>query len=380
MDNLKTILIIDDTEANVNTLMELLEDKYDILASLDGKDGLEIVDEEKIDLILLDIMMPGIDGFEVCRRLKNNPKTKNIPVIFITAKTDEISIEKAYETGGVDYITKPFKAREVLSRINNHICLAQQKADLEQKVQAEVEKNIKKEVQLFESSKLAAMGGMIGNIIHQWKQPLSVISASVMNLELEATLNDTVSSEIVNEYTEEIIRGINRITETTETFRSYLKEKKERKKINLQKRIEQSLAISGTVLKNKGISLSQNIDNEHMIEIETVANELTEVIINIINNAMDAIEEKEIKKGWVNVELNIVGKMAVISIEDNGGGIGEDILPYIFNEYFTTKEEDKGTGLGLYMSHKIVTESLNGKLYAKNTQNGAKFFIELPLL
>lgn len=134
----KTILVIDDTEANVNALLELLEDEYDMLGSLDGEDALEILNEEKVDLILLDIMMPGIDGFEVCRRLKANEKTKDIPVIFITAKTDEDSIEKAYEIGGVDYINKPFRAREVISRIHNHIFLAEQKANLEENLKTNI--------------------------------------------------------------------------------------------------------------------------------------------------------------------------------------------------------------------------------------------------
>ena len=138
MEDLKTILIIDDMEVNINTLMQLLEDKYDILASIDGLDGLEIVEEEKVDIILLDIMMPGLDGFEVCKRLKSNPMTKEIPVIFITANMDENSIEKAYEVGGVDYITKPFKSREVLSRINTHLSFYEQKAYLEQ----DLKKNI----------------------------------------------------------------------------------------------------------------------------------------------------------------------------------------------------------------------------------------------
>ncbi|QFR50092.1 response regulator [Sulfurimonas lithotrophica] len=131
MDNLKTILIIDDAEININVLMELLDDKYDILASLDAKDGLEILKEEKVDLILLDIIMPEIDGFEVCKRLKSDPDTKDIPVIFITASTDEDSIERAYDVGAVDYITKPFKAKEVLSRINTHLALSEQKIILE---------------------------------------------------------------------------------------------------------------------------------------------------------------------------------------------------------------------------------------------------------
>ena len=127
----KAIFIVDDTDTNIHILIELLDDKYDILASLNGHDAIEIINEEQIDLILLDIMMPEIDGYEVCKRLKENSKTKDIPIIFITAKTDEESIKKAYEVGGVDYITKPFKAIEVLSRINTHLTLAEQKTFLE---------------------------------------------------------------------------------------------------------------------------------------------------------------------------------------------------------------------------------------------------------
>ena len=122
----KTILAVDDTELNIEILLELLEDKYDMLVSLDGPGALELAGEEDIDLILLDIMMPDMDGYEVCKKLKENNKTKDIPVVFITAKTDEDSIAQAYEVGGVDYITKPFRAREVLSRIDNHIKLSSQ--------------------------------------------------------------------------------------------------------------------------------------------------------------------------------------------------------------------------------------------------------------
>ncbi len=121
----KTVLIIDDIDTNIHLLIELFDGRYDILASTDGKSALEILDEENIDIVLLDINMPDMDGFEVCKRIKENPKTKDIPVIFITASSNEESIEKAYEVGGVDYITKPFKAREVLSRINNHLLLSE---------------------------------------------------------------------------------------------------------------------------------------------------------------------------------------------------------------------------------------------------------------
>ena len=167
MHDLKTILIIDDLEANVHTLIELLEDKYDILASLDGESGLELVEEEKVDLILLDIMMPGIDGFEVCSRLKNNAKTKDIPVIFITAYSHESSIEKAYEVGGVDYITKPFKAREVLSRINIHLSLSEQKHHLEHLVNEKTLQLQEKNKKLELSQEIAKLGFWSYDIQHK---------------------------------------------------------------------------------------------------------------------------------------------------------------------------------------------------------------------
>ncbi|MBW6488926.1 diguanylate cyclase [Sulfurimonas sp.] len=117
----KTVLIVDDTKTNIDILLNLLSEKYDIVVALDGESALETVEENSVDLVLLDIMMPNIDGYEVCRRLKSNEKTLDIPVIFLTARDDEDSIEKAYKTGAIDYIRKPFKPIELLARINTQL-------------------------------------------------------------------------------------------------------------------------------------------------------------------------------------------------------------------------------------------------------------------
>jgi diguanylate cyclase (GGDEF)-like protein len=126
----KTILIVDDTPTNIDILVGILDD-YDLLVAQDGKSALDIADEEKIDLILLDIMMPEMDGYEVCRRLKLNHKTKDIPIVFITAKTDEDSIAKAYSAGGVDYVTKPFMPKELLARVKVQLKIHSLIANLE---------------------------------------------------------------------------------------------------------------------------------------------------------------------------------------------------------------------------------------------------------
>lgn len=126
-----TILIVDDSGTNIDILIGLFGDEYDIVVATNGHEALEIVNEEEIDLILLDIMMPKLDGYEVCKKLKQNQTTENIPVIFVTAKNDEDSIEKAYEVGGVDYVTKPFKAKELEVRIKTQLKLKQSLKELQ---------------------------------------------------------------------------------------------------------------------------------------------------------------------------------------------------------------------------------------------------------
>ena len=123
----KNILVVDDRKTNIDILLELLDPNYAVIPTLSGKKALEIVKKKNIDLILLDIMMPDMDGFEVCRILKEDEATKDIPIIFTTAKTDSQSIEKAFDAGGIDYISKPFNHREISSRITAHLSLYEQK-------------------------------------------------------------------------------------------------------------------------------------------------------------------------------------------------------------------------------------------------------------
>lgn len=127
----QTILVVDDTKENILILIGLLGEQYNVMAAKSGKAALEIISEEDVDLVLLDIMMPGMDGYEVCKVLKSEQETRDIPILFITAKSDEESIEKAYDIGGVDYVTKPFKPRELMARIATHLQLSETLKTLE---------------------------------------------------------------------------------------------------------------------------------------------------------------------------------------------------------------------------------------------------------
>ena len=251
--------------------------------------------------------------------------------------------------------------------------------NLELRVQEEVQKNIHNEFKLYEQSKLAALGDMIGNIIHQWRQPLSIIS-TVTSIMLVKNEMRCLSQDDIRNDLNKVLYKTNYLSETIDIFRNYMREKKEKKVVIVQERIDVALKICQSVLDDNHIELKNNIDYEKNFEIEIVLGELVQVIINIINNGKDAIVEKKIKEGWIQLDLDVIDNYVVITIEDNGGGIPDEVMPRVFEKHFTTKSEESGTGLGLHMSHEIITQSLDGKLYVKNTPNGAKFFIELPCI
>ena len=248
-----------------------------------------------------------------------------------------------------------------------------------QQLQLSQEEQLRQQQVLLNQSKIASMGEMIGNIAHQWRQPLSVISITATGMKLKKELGLIDEKEFVHNM-DLINTNAQYLSTTIDTFRNFIKEKKEYKKVILQERIHLALDIFGTSLKNQGIELITNIDKIKPIEMVLVLGELSQVIGNIIHNAKDALLEQRVKKPWIKIMIESSSNdLVVISIEDNAGGIDEKIMSKIFDPYFTTKHQSQGTGLGLHMSYKIIVESLQGKLYVQNSAHGAKFFIELPL-
>jgi len=185
MEN-KTILIVDDTVTNLDILIELL-DQYDVIDATNGKDAIEIANEEKIDLILLDIMMPEMDGYEVCKELQTNQNTKHIPIIFITAKTDENSIEKAYDIGGSDYVTKPFKPRELLSRVKKELQIQDMMNEL--KLLASTDPMTK----LYNRRYFTKISEHSVDLAKREKQDISMI---MIDIDKFKTINDTFGHQI----------------------------------------------------------------------------------------------------------------------------------------------------------------------------------------
>lgn len=247
---------------------------------------------------------------------------------------------------------------------------------LEKRVSDEIRKRQEQEQILIQQSKLAAMGEMIGNIAHQWRQPLNALGLVMQNIQFSYELD-----ELDDEFMEKSVKKVNLLTnsmsKTIDDFRNFFKPNKEREPFILNRLVEKTLELVESTFEHNNISIERNILGE--IKVYGFPNEFSQTLLNVLNNAKDALVENKITNANVNINILEETKYGVITIEDNAGGIPKEIIEKIFEPYFTTKEEGKGTGIGLYMSKIIIEQNMNGKLLASNVNDGAKFVIKIPL-
>lgn len=246
--------------------------------------------------------------------------------------------------------------------------------NLEKRVEEEIAKNLKKDKMLENQSKLAALGEMIGNIAHQWRHPITRVSLILQNIKTfkaHGKLND----ELLDKYINNALEQMDYMSQTIDDFKSFYKPDNKISLFSAKKAIADAHKIIGASIKHQGIQITINLKDD--FKIKGYKNQFAQVILNIMHNAREALEENNIESPYIKIKLQCGTKINKITIEDNAGGIKEENIEKIFDAYFTTKEEN-GTGIGLYMSRTIIQEIFHGKLYAKNTPNGALFSIELP--
>ncbi|MEA3499195.1 MAG: cache domain-containing protein [Campylobacterota bacterium] len=256
-----------------------------------------------------------------------------------------------------------------LKELNSH---------LEDRVKEEVNKNREKEKQLYEQSKRAQLAEMIGNIAHQWRQPLSVISSTASSVQLQRELGLLNDNEF-DKMMDNIVNTTQYLSKVIDDFRNFIEHTSDKSEFIVREQIESTLNMIDATLDSNDIKIIKNFKDKNTV-INSVAGEFSQVLLNIINNAQDILIQREIKDKKIFIAVSLLDDKVQITIEDNARGISEDIIDKVFDPYFTTKHQSQGTGIGLYMSSDIVSNTLKGKLYVKNTQKGAKFFIELPLV
>ena len=381
MENIKkaNILVVDDLIDNLDLIEDMLdEEEYEnIICVLSASEAYKKLEEYDIDLVIMDIMMPGINGIEACTYIKSDERYKDIPVIIATAKTDVETLQKGFHAGASDYVRKPIMNDiELLSRVKNALnlklnidkCKDVNKM-LDQRVKEEIDKNNKKDLILQEQSKLAAMGEMVGAIAHQWRQPLNTLSMSIENLEDDYT-DGLINKEFLNIFIEKNIKTIKFMSHTIDDFRYFFRIDKEKFDFSVKEALKEIVNIQDAMLTHNNINL--NIIGDDFM-INGYKSEFKQVLLNIINNAKDILIEKNIQDKIIDIKLD----SNKLTIKDNAGGIPKDIINRIFEPYFTTKDVNRGTGLGLYISKMIIENNMNGRISAKNVQDGALFSIEM---
>ena len=248
---------------------------------------------------------------------------------------------------------------------------------LEQRVLEEIKKNEEKQKMLFWQSRMASLGQMIGNIAHQWRQPLTELNLTLFNMKKASVQNN---EKKVEELYKESKLLISNMSATIEDFSNFFNPQKEKKSFEIKEAVNEALMILRKVIENESINLQ--IDVPINYKVLGVSNELSQVIINLIQNAKDAFILNDIKNKKITIVLReeqiLNKKYSLLEISDNAGGISKENIDKIFEPYFTTKHKSQGTGLGLFMSKMIIEKSLDGTIKHKNITEGSTFTISIP--
>ncbi len=380
----KNILVVDDSQDNLDLIDDMLDDEgyENIICVLSAQEAYDELERNSIDLIILDIMMPDINGIEACKKIKSDDRYKDISIVIATAKADLETLKEGFEAGANDYIRKPIvNDIELLSRVKNALNLKLSidrykdlNTTLDHRVKEEIEKNRHKEQLLMQQSKMASMGEMIGNIAHQWRQPLNALSLTIQKIQL-LEQHDKLDKEQIDKITKKSSHLVEKMSQTIDDFMGFFRQNKEVLEFSVQDTIDETITVLEASLNNNFIKLDI-INNENNIKINSYKGEFSQVLLNILSNAKDALLEKQISNPHITIDISKVDEYVIIKIQDNGGGIPEDIINRIFEPYFTTKEQGKGTGIGLYMSKIIIEKNMKGDLLVENIDDGVCFTIK----
>lgn len=416
-----SILIVDDNPNNIRVLFNILNEAgFKVYVVKSGEMALEKLPFILPDMILLDIMMPGIDGFETCKRIKADARINKIPIIFLTALSDTENKVKGLQTGAVDYISKPIQVEEVLARVNIHLALRNTQLMLENEIkertsaQTQLQETLTElqqaQTQIIQSEKMSSLGQLVAGVAHEINNPVNFISANITHAneyiqELFRIISvyqnyypnplPEIETSELNYYIEDLPKlfqsmkvGAKRIQEIVVSLRIFSRlDEAEIKPVDIHQGIDSTLMILAHRLKTTSERPAIQVIKQYnqLPLVECYAGQLNQVFMNIITNAIDAIEDRITKSVLPNPEVSIStevveSNVVKICIADNGIGIPEQIKQKIFNPFFTTKPVGVGTGMGLAISYQIITERHSGSLQcASELGKGSKFMIKIPL-
>ncbi|MBD2560175.1 MULTISPECIES: hybrid sensor histidine kinase/response regulator [Nostoc] len=458
----RNILVVDDTPDNLRLLSAMLTAQgFEVRKALNGKMALTACQMVLPDVILLDINMPDMDGYQVCQQLKADDKTCEVPVIFISALDDVVDKVKAFDVGGVDYIAKPFHGAEVVLRIENQINLRLLQVKLQEKnflLQQALDNLKASQVQQIQNEKMVALGQLVAGLAHEINNPISFIygnlqyagqyvqdlvtmievyqqeypkpTPKIQQIAKDVDLNFMIKD--LQNLIGAMYRGSDRIREIVLALQHFSRhDEAEMKRVNIHEDIENTLVMLQHRLREAtdrpAIVVVKDYGNLPLVTC--YAGELNQVFMHLLNNAIDAIEERvgnqfptpyslspldgnsptwrdpiafsvspmekttlppalgEIPRPQLlpSPEIRICTEvtdlnMVKIAIADNGPGIEESLRSRLFDPFFTTKPVGKGSGLGLSISYQIIVQKHRGNIICNSSVGqGAEFVIEIPI-
>lgn len=395
MNSQSTILIADDVPANIFILKNILSKNtnYKVITASTGKEVLELSKKHDITLFLLDVIMPEMDGFQTAIQIKKDTQYKETPVIFITSAESPQDRIKGFETGAVDYIMKPFESKELLKRVELHLELARRRQESQMYAQQMEDLANQRATQLIQADKLSTIGVLSAGIAHEVNNPMTYISGNIQILEdyweivnnilkkhLSSNPSNAKQINFVIEETPQIFNsmkdGVSRVSQIVNSLKSYSRKNEAKRSMhNVNSCIERALILTHNNLKY-GIEIDKNLDKDipkTMIDPQ----QIEQVLVNLIINASHAMEG--ISGAKLTLKTKSHNHKVVITIADNGPGIPQDKLEKIWEPFFTTKDQGKGTGLGLYICQNIIEEN-NGDIDVMNSDTGGAIFtIKFPL-
>lgn len=269
-------------------------------------------------------------------------------------------------------ISKQKELEQTLIEQQQHI--SELNTDLTQRVEVELQANRKKDRIMYQQARLATMGEMIGNIAHQWRQPLNILALIMQEFYISSQLGTLSQEKLEKEYAR-ANSVLQYMSDTIDDFRTFFQHNSEKEHFSVYESINSVMTLLAKGLEHNNIAIDLIIEDD--ITVYGHSNEFVQVLINIINNAREAIITQH-KRGMIRIDAYTDRSNVHINIQDNGGGIDKKDIEQIFEPYFTTKHQAQGTGLGLYMSYQIIVNNMGGSIYAKNREEGTCFYISLP--
>jgi len=377
------LLVVDDNPALVNLVCSIVESRYNLFLAYNGEEALDRLSKDKVDLVLSDVMMPGISGLELCERIRADETIRHIPVILLTARGTSTDKIEGLDIGADDYIGKPFDPEELLARIRSLFerrRLVKQLHDKSVALEAAMTKLKDEEVKLIASEKLRTMGDLAAGIFHELHNYMNMIYNGAQPLKelvgyLVEDYNDVdpESMSEINDLLDLMIQASNAALSVTGELKSYAHHTANVvKRVDLHATIKSSIKMFGQLRPGSDVLFEFH---ETTPELECVQSRLLMVFTNLAKNAFEAMDGD----GQVIILTEPVDdKHVLIKVRDSGPGVPADVQETLFQPFHTTKKQGEGLGLGLSLSAKVVTELGGTILYDTEYTDGAQFLITLP--